>query len=73
MAAKSLRDAWLTTLTLNENVYPKHETVLKVEGELRDFFAHQIMIAFKNNPISEDILIKFFNQIFSSIPASKGE
>lgn len=42
MAAKSLRHAIITALT-EKNVYLSEEQTVRLENELRDFMAHEIM------------------------------
>ena len=69
MAVKTLRDAIAITFSIGI-----HSDVLnKVEGEIKDFLAHQIMVFSKNKPNDEKVLIEFFDHIFKNIPASKGE
>jgi hypothetical protein len=49
MAAKNLREAILIPLT-EKGIYLSEEQTLRLEGELKDFFAHQIMIRLGSPP-----------------------
>lgn len=72
MAAKNLREVILKTLIEEESVFLSASTVLKLEGELADFFSHEIMkyrndLRKANGPYigeSDEILTQFFNRIF---------
>lgn len=69
MSAKDLRSAIIIGLSVGSGP----GIIDRVEGEIKDFIAHQIMIFSKNKPNDEKVLIEFFVHIFKNIPASKGE
>jgi hypothetical protein len=67
MAAKNLKEAILIPLT-EKGVYLTAEQTQRLEGELKDYIAHQIMIHLgpmsENNREDEIILRAFFCRIF---------
>jgi hypothetical protein len=84
MAAHSLREAILNGLTAKK-IFPTEEQVLRLEGELRDFFAHEVMKAAGPIPsisssknvmewkIREVHLTAFFHNIFKDVSSYQGK
>jgi hypothetical protein len=77
MAAQSLIDAITMALSLSK---PKTKPQDRLTGELRDFFAHQIMLEADKYRLqdgqyikadADQVLLAFFNRIFKDHPALK--
>lgn len=69
MAAKTLREA-INRVWKPGNI--DEETVAELEGELRDFFAHEVMKFTANRDEVQSATVQdFFDRIFGNIPAFK--
>jgi len=84
MAAKTLREALFTALT-EQNIDLTENQIRNIEGELRDYFFHEIPRILGSPPrdgterekndwqIHYVYLTAYFNKIFKNISAVKGE
>lgn len=71
MAAKNLREAILTPL-MERGIYLDHGSVMRLESEIRDFFAHEVMRGY--TPAGgEETATQLFDRVFKTIPAVRSD